>query len=403
MLTVVSILTTTALFSLAMLLVLGSLLRSPVAGVREWFFANLAMVVSLPLLALRGAIPDFISIVVANIVLSMAGALYYAGCARFLGRPIPWLRMGAGVVLVGVAMVIWRYVDQNLAMRVAASTAFNGTVCAAVSVILVRHRPANRSPYNFWFAAALAMLFAATQLTRGAYFLIMTPDESAAMLNNIWNIGLLTVGAVVMPTMTMVAVMMVHDAMLSKVEHALHHDHLTGALSRMRFESGARDALASAQPASPLSLLLIDLDHFKRINDSYGHAGGDQVLRAFVTMAHGCLRAGDTLGRLGGEEFGLLLPATPLTDAAHIAEALRRQAEQQAVSGEFGVCRYSISIGIATAIREESLDRFSARADRALYLAKNSGRNRISSGENSLPANDGKQVCNVGTDNAAQA
>lgn len=390
MLTVVSILTTTALFSLAMLLVLGSLLRSPVAGVRDWFFANLAMVVSLPLLALRGVIPDFISIVVANIVLSLAGALYYAGCARFLGRPIPWLRMAVGVALVGVAMVIWRYVDESLPMRVAASTAFNCIACVAIGVILVRHRPPDRSPYNFWFAAVLAILFAATQLMRGVHFLMMPPDESTIMLNNVWNIGLLTVGAVIMPTMTMVAVMMAHDAMLSKVEHALHHDHLTGALSRMHFESVARNALAAAQPARPLSLLLIDLDHFKRINDSYGHAVGDEVLRAFAAMAHSSMRAGDALGRVGGEEFGLLLPATALTEAAHIAENLRQQAEQQLVSGEFGTCRYSISIGIATAIREETLDRFGARADRALYLAKNDGRNRISAGEDGLRTNDGK-------------
>ncbi|ASU37073.1 GGDEF domain-containing protein [Herbaspirillum sp. meg3] len=395
MLTVVSILTTTALFSLAMLLVLGSLLRSPVAGVRDWFFANLAMVISLPLLALRGSIPDFISIVIANIVLSTAGAFYYAGCARFLGRPIPWLRMGIGVALVGVAMVIWRYVDENLAMRVAASTAFNSIACAAISMILVRHRPVDRSPYNFWFAAVLSLVFAATQLTRGLYFLMMPPDQSAAMQNNIWNIGLLTVGAVIMPTMTMVAVMMVHDEMLSKVEHALHHDHLTGALSRKRFETVVRNALATAHPTRPLSLLLIDLDHFKRINDSCGHAGGDEVLRAFVTMAHGFMRAGDALGRLGGEEFGLLLPATSLVDAAHRAEALRLQAEQQVVNGDFGSCRYSISIGIAAAIREETPDRFSARADRALYIAKNNGRNRISSGENASPANDAKDANNV--------
>ncbi|AKZ65307.1 diguanylate cyclase [Herbaspirillum hiltneri N3] len=384
MLTVVSILTTTALFSLAMLLVLGSLLRSPVAGVREWFFANLAMVVSLPLLALRTAIPDFISIVVANVVMSLAGAFYYAGCARFLGRPVPWVRMLAGVALIGIAMIVWRYVDANLPMRVVASTTFNTIVCTAIGVILLRRRPRDRSPYNFWFAALMAFLFAGTQMVRGLYFMTLAPDESLAMLNSVWNISLLTVGAVVMPTLTMIAVMMVHDAMLAKVEHALNHDHLTGALTRKRFESITRDLLAAAQPARPLVLLLIDLDHFKRINDTHGHAGGDEVLRAFVQMAGDFVRPGDALGRLGGEEFGLLLPATTAADAAAMAESLRAQAEGQVVSGEFGSCRYSISIGIATAHWEDSPDRFNARADRALYAAKNSGRNRVAS-EETLP------------------
>jgi diguanylate cyclase (GGDEF)-like protein len=402
MLTVVSILTTTALFSVAMLLVLGSLLRSPVAGVREWFFANLAMVVSLPLLALRTAIPDFISIVVANVIVSLAGAFYYAGCARFLGRPTRWKQMLAGVTLVGVGMVVWRYVDANLPLRVVASTSFNAIICTAVGVILLRHRPRDRSPYNFWFAALMAFLFAATQMVRGLYFLTLPPDESLAMLNSVWNISLLTVGAVVMPTLTMIAVMIVHDAMLAKVEHALNHDHLTGALTRKRFEIIARDLLAAAQPMQPmqpmqpLALLLIDLDHFKRINDTHGHAGGDDVLRAFVQMAHGFMRPGDALGRLGGEEFGLLLPATTATEAAAMAESLRAQAEGQRVTGEFGACRYSISIGVATAQHEDSPDRFNARADRALYVAKNSGRNRVASEESlpemKLPANAGRNI-----------
>jgi diguanylate cyclase (GGDEF)-like protein len=399
MLTVVSILTTTALFSVAMLLVLGSLLRSPVAGVREWFFANLAMVVSLPLLALRTAIPDFISIVVANVVVSLAGAFYYAGCARFLGRPTRWKHMLAGVTLVGVGMIVWRYVDANLPLRVVVSTSFNAVVCTAVGLILLRHRPRDRSPYNFWFAALMAFLFAATQVVRGLYFMTLPPDESLAMLNSVWNISLLTVGAVVMPTLTMIAVMIVHDAMLAKVEHALNHDHLTGALTRKRFESIACDLLSrvhQTKPTRPPALLLIDLDHFKRINDTHGHAGGDDVLRAFVQMAHGFMRPGDVLGRLGGEEFGLLLPATTVTEAAAMAESLRAQAEGQTVTGEFGVCRYSISIGVATAQHEDSPDRFNARADRALYVAKNGGRNRVAieetQPETTLPTNAGSVV-----------
>jgi diguanylate cyclase (GGDEF)-like protein len=204
-----------------------------------------------------------------------------------------------------------------------------------------------------------------------------------------------------MPTQTMIAVMMVHDAMLAEVEHALNHDHLTGALSRKRFESVARELLAAQpqppeRPAQPLALLLIDLDHFKRINDSHGHAGGDEVLRAFVQTARGFMRPDDALGRLGGEEFGLLLPATSAAEAAVVAEALRAQVEAQLVTGEFGSCRYSISIGVATARHDDNPDRFNARADRALYVAKNSGRNRVASEEMllemELPANAGRNI-----------
>lgn len=377
MLTVSLILATTALFSLAMLLVLGSLMRSPVPGVREWFGANLGMVISLPLLALRGTIPDFISIVVANVVLAIAGALYYAGCARFLQRPLCRVWLLAGIALVGAAMIIWRYVYVSLPMRVIASTMYNCLICMAIGVIMLRHRPAGRSPYHFCFAAVLAFLFAATQVLRGVAFIGVPESASIGALSTPWNIFLLTIGAVIMPTLTMIAVMMVHEHIMASVEHSLNHDHLTGALSRKRFEDVSLQMLSEAQSTKPVALLLIDLDHFKRINDTFGHAGGDAVLRAFVNLIMRFKRGSDALGRLGGEEFGLLLPGTTMQEAAALAELLRTQAEQHVVAGAFGECRYCISIGIAVAVGGETADRLSVRADRALYHAKNGGRNRV--------------------------
>jgi diguanylate cyclase (GGDEF)-like protein len=389
MLTVASILATTALFSLAMLLVLGSLLRMPVAGVREWFAANLAMVVSLSLLVLRNVIPDFLSIVLGNMVLGLAGVLYYAGCARFLQRPPRWIPLLGGVLLVGVAMFVWRYVVDDQAARVVAVSAFNGLICLLTGQLLLRHRPRERNPYHFWFGALLTWLFAAAQFTRGGYFLIMHPAGASALANSVWNISLLTIGAVVMPTLTMVAVMLVHDALLARMEDAANHDHLTSALSRMRFDHITQALLSRATAARPLSLLLIDLDHFKRINDTWGHAAGDQVLRAFVQMARAQARPGDALGRLGGEEFGMLLPDTTQDEAMGAAERLRSSAEQHLVEGGFGACHYTLSIGVTCARRPETLDQFKTRADHAMYIAKNNGRNRLIAAPMETPAQAG--------------
>lgn len=398
MLTVVTILATTSLFSLAMLLVLGSLLRTPVPGVRDWFYANLCMVISLPLAALRGTIPDFISIVVANAVLALGGALYYVGCAHFLNRPARWPALLSGIAAVAIAMTAWRYAEDNMAARVVVSTVFSTTICVMIGVLLLRHRPITRSPYNFWFAAALSFVFAATQAARGVYFLFAAPAHVSLLFGSMWNIVLLAVGAVIMPTMTMMAVMMIHDSMMARVEDAVNHDHLTNALSRKRFESVAHTMLAHATTVQAVTLLLIDLDHFKRINDAHGHAAGDQVLRAFVNKVKQFMRPGDALGRLGGEEFGLLLPTTTLADAARIAESLRAAAEQHEVTGEFGTCRYSISVGIATASRNETIDGISIRADRALYAAKNGGRNRVTS-EDELEQKNAPANYNANTDN----
>lgn len=378
MLTLASILTTTALLSLAMAIVLGSLLRSNVAGVQEWFASNLMVVISLPLLALRDLIPDFISIVIANSVLALAAAYYYVGCARFVGRPSRWGVLIGAIAVIAVGLIIWRYAVNSIPVRVLIMTTFFTAVCVSAAVVLLRYRPPHRNPYNYWFAASLALIFALCQLTRGLYFITLDQPSNTMMFDTFWNIVLMVIGAVTLPTMTMAAVMLTHDSMLANLENAANHDHLTEALSRKRLEVVAREQiLRAAKLGRPLSLLIIDLDHFKRINDTYGHAGGDEVLREFARMTRASLRDGDALGRLGGEEFGILLPNTDTAGALAIARRLREDSELHLISGTFGECHYSISIGIATWREGESFDRLSIRADRALYTAKNSGRNRV--------------------------
>lgn len=378
MLTIASILTTTALLSLAMAIVLGSLLRSSVAGVQEWFASNMMVVIALPLLALRDLIPDFISVVIANVLLALGAAYYFVGCARFVGRPARWGWLISAICIVAVGLIIWRYVVNSIPVRVLIMTLFFGIVCISCSVVLLRHRPPHRSAYNYWFAAIIALIFAACQLTRGAYFITLDQPSSTMMFDSFWNIVLMVIGAVTMPTLTMAAVMLTHDTMLGNLEDAANHDHLTEALSRKRLEAVAREyILRAGKFGRPLSLLIIDLDHFKRINDTYGHAGGDEVLREFARMTRASLRDGDALGRLGGEEFGVLLPNTDTAGALAIARRLREESETHLISGAFGECHYSISVGIATWREGENFDRLSLRADRALYTAKNAGRNRV--------------------------
>ncbi|MNR76057.1 putative diguanylate cyclase YdaM [compost metagenome] len=378
MLTLASILTTTALLSLAMAIVLGSLLRSAVPGVQEWFASNMMVVISLPLLALRDLIPDFISIVIANSVLALAAAYYFVGCARFVGRPTRWGLLISCILVLAAGLIIWRYAINSIPVRVLIMTSFFTVICISAAVVLLRHRPPHRHPYNYWFAAILALIFAACQITRGIYFITLDVPSNTMMFDTFWNIVLMVIGAVTLPTMTMAAVMLTHDAMLGNLEDAANHDHLTEALSRKRLEAVAREQIMRAGKfARPLSLLIIDLDHFKRINDTYGHAGGDEVLREFARMTRASLRDGDALGRLGGEEFGILLPNTDSAGALAIARRLREESEEHLISGAFGECHYSISVGIATWREGETFDRLSVRADRALYTAKNAGRNRV--------------------------
>ncbi|MDR3397544.1 MAG: GGDEF domain-containing protein [Pandoraea sp.] len=373
-----SLLAITSLLSLMMLLIVGSLLRSRVAGVLEWCLANVAVLIALPLFALRGVVPDFLSIPVANIALSGGLLFYYAGCARFLGQPTHWRVLGASLGVLSAAILVWFYGTDNPQVRVVVVSAYHATMLLATAVLIARHIPPRRHPYNYWLTAGLAAAFAVGHAVRGVVFGWTPAPGPELFAPTTFNATMLTIGTIVMPAMTMGAVMMIHDAMLATAEEAANRDYLTGALSRKHFDLLARQEMARAVARGwPLSIVVIDLDHFKQINDTHGHAGGDTVLREFVKLVRDTLREGDIFGRLGGEEFAVLLPGTDTPGAIRIAERLRTQASRHLVAGPFGVCHYTLSGGVATWHEHESLEALCMRADRALYAAKISGRNLV--------------------------
>ena len=165
-------------------------------------------------------------------------------------------------------------------------------------------------------------------------------------------------------------------------EQALQHlattDALTGLANRRAFMAQLDTELARvAQGGAPGMLIMLDLDHFKRVNDTYGHAAGDKVLVHLAQMLRGqALRQGDLAGRLGGEEFAVLLPHTHADEAAAIAERLRLALEQSRIdSGEGRIITITLSAGMAPLAGDA--EHILAQADAALYQAKNSGRNRI--------------------------
>jgi diguanylate cyclase (GGDEF)-like protein len=161
-------------------------------------------------------------------------------------------------------------------------------------------------------------------------------------------------------------------------------DSLTGLRNRGRIAAVATEALAAAyETQQPLSVALIDLDRFKALNDHFGHATGDRVLKEFAALATAAIRPTDTLGRWGGEEFLLVLPNTTLDTAMEMLNLIRRKVAQIELEG--WDLRVSISAGLATSGQGAySLDEILARADVALYKAKNSGRDLVCYSEESF-------------------
>ena len=155
-------------------------------------------------------------------------------------------------------------------------------------------------------------------------------------------------------------------------------DHLTGALTRRRFmEIGERETLRSQRGRIPACVLMLDLDRFKMINDGFGHEAGDAALVAFVGICRGHLRSLDAIGRMGGEEFAILLADTDRAEGLALAERLRQSVAAVPVSTGPGPLSITVSVGLAALRPEDALADLLRRADAALYAAKAAGRNLV--------------------------
>ena len=155
-------------------------------------------------------------------------------------------------------------------------------------------------------------------------------------------------------------------------------DHLTGIWNRGYFIDAAdKWDKQSARHNRPLSLMIIDFDQFKKINDTYGHVAGDEALRVFAKEAQEVIRTSDILGRIGGEEFAILLPDCPGREACLAAERLREAVSMLSIDTDLGKLSFTISIGVASHPSNPGYDHMAAAADKALYAAKSAGRNRV--------------------------
>ncbi len=157
-------------------------------------------------------------------------------------------------------------------------------------------------------------------------------------------------------------------------------DALTGLANRRQFElTLAREIDRVARAGEPALVLMVDVDHFKKVNDTHGHPAGDQVLKAVAQALLDCVRPMDTVARFGGEEFAIILPNCPAAFGQAVAERIRRKVEQRPVTVSLGVeVLVTISLGGAFAPQwvRSSAALWVERADRQLYLAKTGGRNR---------------------------
>ena len=179
---------------------------------------------------------------------------------------------------------------------------------------------------------------------------------------------------------------------LDEVRRESMLDPLTKIFNRKHFDEGLLRAIAEAdESGQPLSLLLVDIDHFKRFNDSYGHQTGDQVLRLVAMTLRSNMKGKDVVARYGGEEFAAILPATDLDGAVIVAENIRKAIQAKELlkrSTNEKLGRITASFGVALYRRGEVASVLIERADRCLYAAKHAGRNRVCSENEFTPDGD---------------
>jgi diguanylate cyclase (GGDEF)-like protein len=215
-----------------------------------------------------------------------------------------------------------------------------------------------------WIICGLAIV-----LTVAGYFIAPPPD--------IWN-GLANRAF----SLVVIGVTVLGMGKLADYEHKLliesMTDPLTGLLNRRYFTTlSQREVARSLRHGLRFSVLMLDIDHFKRINDNFGHPVGDLAIKALAEICNQALRPHDILARYGGEEFVLTLPHTDEAGARVVAERIRKAVEQLELASASGPVRFTVSIGLSIYKKDLSLEHILERADQALYKAKQAGRNRI--------------------------
>ncbi|HEU4846205.1 MAG TPA: GGDEF domain-containing protein [Burkholderiaceae bacterium] len=361
----------------AMGVVLFSAWRSfpaEIGGLREWAGGLLCMVVSALLLALaRGPLPKAVPLLCMNAMLLWGIGLSLIGTERFFGLRPSW-RLFHGIWAVGMAAIAyWLLAQPDFAARVAV---FSALVCVFYSrqVWLIARHGERHFPTLFF--GALMLVQALVVATR-CLLVLFGGGTSVDLLRpgTFQNVYLATSNF--MALMLAVGFMTVATRRLQTVlEQRSTRDPLTQVLNRRGFaDVYARERALMQRECRAATLLSIDLDHFKSINDRFGHATGDRVLVHVAAVIGKALRSSDHVARFGGEEFVVLLPDTGMERACSVAgrilDVLRAPRKD-------GLPAYTASIGIACQMSaEEDLDGILLRADGALYRAKALGRDRI--------------------------
>jgi diguanylate cyclase (GGDEF)-like protein len=356
------------------------------ASLGWWGAGLIVLAVGYAIMTARGSLPLKMSIVIGSGLCLLANGFMWCGARAFADRSIRLMPAVAGAL-------VWVVVCQFDA--IAMSVTLRQQLFSLITVVytgLAAWEYAHGGDCELvsrWPAVLLLVVHAVLFAARAAFpYKTIFPNVATHQMN-LWLTVLAAVLLAHYLSMAFLVLSMAKEHLELEYRRAARIDALTGIANRRAFFEGAepllRRTLASGQP---VALLVLDLDLFKSINDTFGHQAGDRVLRVFCDAVVALLRPADLFGRTGGEEFALLLPQTSGVAAMRIAERIRSTfADRQVDLGGARVTA-TVSVGVAAARGGDDLASLMAAADHALYGAKAAGRNRVFGADSLMPRID---------------
>jgi diguanylate cyclase (GGDEF)-like protein len=340
-----------------------------------WAVAKQCQAVAWLLLYLRGVLPDLLTIPVANGLLFAGMALDAAALWELAGRAA-WRRYLLPALIASVAAFAGAWLlDWPASLRIALASVVVAGFFLAGTAALARTWRSGTMLRRFLVVSMLLLTLAVAG--RG----VMTAAAPAGLgwLGPVL-VQWLGIGALYLMMLTNAFgyLLLSREQLQGELARLEVIDPLTDVPNRRGFYQALTPWMALARrPGQPTGLIILNLDHFKRVNDDYGHPVGDAVLKTMVDVCRKQLRDSDLMGRLGGAEFAVQLPRTTLEDAMMVAERIRQAVEAMPVKTERAVINLTASLGVTTIRAEDSTVSLFKRADEALQQAKRAGRNRV--------------------------
>jgi len=347
-----------------------------VKGLREWFIGYLSAFINITFFICNAVHSEYIFMLVNQITLMGTGFFALKGCCRHID--IKFRIELIAIPMIVIVLSISSYftiVENNLPVRFFLSSLVSGLFLMAGGLYL-RRGSFNAFPFRHLFGLTLIAhgLFNALRsglFSKGALAILdaisITPTN-LILYEQLMITSLLPLGVV----------LLTNEIISLELRQYAEHDSLTDLYNRRIFlEFLHKNKSLATRLKTPLSLLVLDIDNFKTINDNFGHLVGDEVLIDFARNMQNNLRKEDVIGRMGGEEFAIFLPNISIEAAITFAERLRSMVEAKPVLSSKGQINYTISIGITNIESHTSIEQALDTADSAMYEAKRSGRNRV--------------------------